>query len=710
MTMQTHDAQVKSRPHDYADLDHASADIASDRRRSAAFASLDDVSGAPIDKKRGILRRRMFVGLGLVACLVFLSIASLFWQLTTFRDAIRDVREQDDRLALALNTAYQASNLSVVMQEKIAERIPALFIGEVDAAVQALKARKEELKTQLSLLPEGDPMRDRIMETTKSLQSAINIAEGTIRHVEDENWPAAEIRAAVLLDRHSDMAWQLYRFISLVHERRTKAEIRANDAMRRMVTISIPLIVATTLLATTAAFTTTHGITSAIEQLSKSARRLARGDFGEHIHVVRRDELGQVAHSFNAVADELKNLYAGREQQVAERTANLERRNAKLEAASRVAREAAVIRDKRQILDITVDLISELFGFYHVGIFLLDYLGEYAILQAASSEGGQRMLARGHRLKVGKVGIVGSAAETGEPRIALDVGTDAVFFDNPDLRDTRSEMVLPLKVQERVIGVLDIQSLQESAFSDEDVAIFQRMADQLALAIDNARLLDQSQKALEEIQTFYGEQLQEAWRARATSQPTAYRYTGVEVKAANPSSLPDAWTGAGGIVSIADLERAPVLASQSMAAGTETKQRSDRAALVQQENGRCLVAPIRLRGQTLGEIALQQDPEGEPWSEDEVAFVEELSTQIGLALENARLLEETRERVEQEQLIGQMTTRFAQSLDIDTLLRTAVYELGQLPNVTEVSVHVGSPETPSPKNKDGEIVGEETHA
>jgi signal transduction protein with GAF and PtsI domain len=171
-----------------------------------------------------------------------------------------------------------------------------------------------------------------------------------------------------------------------------------------------------------------------------------------------------------------------------------ERRAVQLRAAAEVARDAAAILDLNQLLDETVELISKQFGFYHAGVFLVDEKGEYAILRAASSEGGHRMLQRDHKLPVGKVGIVGYVTATGEPRIALDVEEDAVHFVNPELPDTRSEMALPLRVRNRVIGALDVQSVHEGAFSDEDVTTLQTMADQLATAIENARLLDQARR------------------------------------------------------------------------------------------------------------------------------------------------------------------------------------------------------------------------
>src|SRR5690606_34214496 len=130
-------------------------------------------------------------------------------------------------------------------------------------------------------------------------------------------------------------------------------------------------------------------------------------------------------------------------------------------------------------------VISEKYGFYHVGVFLLDENRTYAILTAANSAGGQKMLARQHRLKVGEQGIVGSVTGSGEPRIALDVGADAVFFNNPDLPESHSEMALPLRSGGQVIGALDVQSTETGAFTHVDVQTLGLLAEQVSLAIEN---------------------------------------------------------------------------------------------------------------------------------------------------------------------------------------------------------------------------------
>jgi GAF domain-containing protein/HAMP domain-containing protein len=226
-------------------------------------------------------------------------------------------------------------------------------------------------------------------------------------------------------------------------------------------------------------------------QLTQLSERMATGDLTERVPVRRQDEIGRLASAFNTMADELAEFYASLEARVKQRTQQMR-------TAAEVARDATAIRDVQLLLDEAVRIISQRFGYYHAGVFLVDQAGEFAVLRAASSEGGRRMQERGHKLAVGKVGLVGYVTSTGRPRIALDVGKDAVHFANPDLPETRSEMTLPLRVGERVIGALDVQSTLANAFDEADVVVIQTMADQLAVAIENARLLeDQSRVATE---------------------------------------------------------------------------------------------------------------------------------------------------------------------------------------------------------------------
>lgn len=164
------------------------------------------------------------------------------------------------------------------------------------------------------------------------------------------------------------------------------------------------------------------------------------------------------------------------------------RRQVRLRAAATVSRDATILLPPEELLQRAARLISEQFGFYHVGLFLVDEAHEYAVLRAANSEGGRRLMAQNHRLRIGAQGMVGYVSKTGQPRIALDVDTDTVHFVNPELPYTRSEMTLPLRHGGEIIGALDVQSTESNAFTEDDFTTLQLMADQLANALINARL------------------------------------------------------------------------------------------------------------------------------------------------------------------------------------------------------------------------------
>src|SRR6185503_1441571 len=224
-------------------------------------------------------------------------------------------------------------------------------------------------------------------------------------------------------------------------------------------------------------------------------------------------------HAFNSMTSRLRGILEGLEQRVAERTSELEAANAKNERRARqfesIAQVASTIsstRDMDSLLPQITTAISNRFGFYHVGIFLLDPRREYAVLSAANSEGGQRMLARNHRLRVGEMGIVGFVTSVGEPRVALNTGEDAVFFNNPDLPETRSEISLPLHIGDEIIGALDVQSTKPNAFDQEDINILTTLADQVSIAIQNARQYEETRKALAEADALSGQFVQTEWQ------------------------------------------------------------------------------------------------------------------------------------------------------------------------------------------------------
>ena len=345
----------------------------------------------------------------------------------------------------------------------------------------------------------------------------------------------------------------------------------------------------------------------------------------------------------------------------------LQRRTLQLETASQVSQAASSVLDPDELTQQVVDLICEQFELYYVGLFLIGEVNvggsagatrQKVELQAGTGEAGRQMLAQGYSVEIGDGSAVGQCVARGQAHIALDVGEGAVIFENYLLPQTRSEIALPLRSRGRVLGALDAHSTGGEAFSQEDVAVLQTMADRIAVTIDNAQLFAELRRRLEEMEASQRLYAREQW-ADLVPRRVAPVYQ---------RTLP-------GVEPLADTVLPEV-------EGADGDAGADRSALV---------APVTLRGEIIGALGLQEADGGRKWAEDEIALVEAVADQMALAIENVRLLEETRQLAGWEQTLSDMTARFTRSLDTETLLQAAIQEIGQLLQMDEVSVHIGTP-------------------
>lgn len=375
-----------------------------------------------------------------------------------------------------------------------------------------------------------------------------------------------------------------------------------------------------------------------------------------------------VAEALSASNRELNELQTHLQQQVEERTADLKKRATQLEAVSTVARTIASVKDVNTLLPAITKLVSQQFGFYHVGIFLLDQQNQNVVLRAANSSGGLRMLSRQHSLPLDSHSIVGYSTLHGEPRIALDVGTDSVYFDNPDLPDTRSELAIPLRVGGEVIGSMDVQSTEKNAFSQEDIGVLLTLADQVAIAIENARLFEETKKALNESRNMFEQYTQHEWRSFAGRAKTrGFLFDGKHV-------IP--------LDNNAKLE--------SIKAIRQT------GSLIREKASGSVAIPIKLRGQTIGVLDVRPKNGQRPWKPDEIALLEAAAERAALALENARLIESAQRRAARERAIGDISSKIGAVSNLESILQTAVEELGRkMGSATEVSLELNPIDDPS---------------
>lgn len=405
-------------------------------------------------------------------------------------------------------------------------------------------------------------------------------------------------------------------------------------------------------------------IAEPIQALAETTESFATGRLSARAMVDRKDEIGALAKAYNQMAAQLQDMIGKLEQRVTDRTRDLESQTLRLRVAAEIARDAASARDLQELLVQTAKLICDRFNFYHTGIFLVDHNKEYAVLIASPTEAGRKMIENHHRLRVGETGIVGRVAATGEPRVTLNTGSDAVYFNNPYLPNTHSEMSLPLKVGNNVIGVLDVQSEQAEAFSQDDVSIMQILADQLAIAIERTRLLEEVERNLKELESAYGRFTAENWNrstAGSLANHKGYRFDHVRIE---------------------PIDELPELAESAIKTGSIM---SSNGSKPDSDQERKVAVPIKLRGQTIGVINLKLK---EGYDSNTVAVIESVTERLAAAMESARLYEEARQRADREQSISRITTAISSSTEYEQILQTTVREIGRLLGDTEVAIQI----------------------
>lgn len=419
---------------------------------------------------------------------------------------------------------------------------------------------------------------------------------------------------------------------------------------------SLLLIAGVLVVATIASFSINTLLTQPLRSLNQAAVEILKGNFNAKAEVDSRDELETLAATLNNMTGTVKDLISSLEQRVSERTAELqkineqdERRAKQYEAITRVAQAISTRKNLQELLPQITEVISDQFGFYHVGIFLSDATNTYAVLTAANSAGGKRMLNRGHQLKIGAQGIVGYATKMKKPRIALSVGDDAVFFNNPDLPDTQSEMALPLFEGDTVLGALDVQSRETNAFSDEDFETLTTLAELVSIAIQNAKLYEQMDRSLAEAESASRQFFRENWNQLAEeSKIMGYRYTA---------------GGAG-----------PIMASDSVESDPET-----------QTNRKQVLVPINIRGEEIGELSVTI-PKDDSIKADQMDMIRAVADRVAVIAENARLFGETTRRAERERLVSDITTKIRGTNDPQEMIQTAIQELREALKVSRVEV------------------------
>ncbi len=411
----------------------------------------------------------------------------------------------------------------------------------------------------------------------------------------------------------------------------------------------------------------TQVLVSPITKLNQTAQEIAKGNLRSVVEITTEDEIGTLGNTFNQMSTQLQNLVGNLESQVAERTRRLENRAAQLQAAAEVARDVTSEEEPHSLLVRAAALIQDRFGFYHVGVYLQDANKEYAVLTAADTHQGQQLLDNGHKVKISIDSNVGFVCLIGEPRIASRDNPAQPTDYHPVNPNTQAQLLLPLKIANATIGVIDIHSTNPQAFAEDEISIFHTLADQIAISIQKAEFREEMQRTLHELEAAYGQFTREAWRKfiQDKKETSGYRFKQRQIETVQTPTpeVVQAWQDGKTV--------------QRLHTSEETGQATSLLAI-----------PMKVRGEVIGVLNLEFDAQQIP--ADTSKLVEEIANRLSLILENARLVESAEKQVEREQLTNQFSNLIRQSLDMEVVIRTAVQEIGESLGLPEVEVRLGS--------------------
>lgn len=392
-------------------------------------------------------------------------------------------------------------------------------------------------------------------------------------------------------------------------------------------------------------------IVQPLERLEQVAQALAQGDWQHQIRPSRVQEINALGQAFTAMANQIRATYASLEEKVAERTRELERRVSQIATGAEISRAASQELDPKLLMQQVVDLIRERFDFYYVALFMLDEAGKNAVLRAGTGKAGRIMLERQHKLEVGDTSMIGWACAHKQARIALDVGDEPVRFANPLLPQTHSEMALPLRIGDKVIGALSIQSELPAAFDANDITALQGMADQIAVALENARLFQQAQTSLQELEQANRLLSQQGWQAFLRTRPPTF----AEFHQAGV---------------------APFTPEEVKQAGAQPPTRA--------------TIPIQVRGQIIGTLVAERSADQPQWSEADLQVLQAAVAQAAQAMDSARLFDASQRLAARERLVSRISSRMRESLDLETMLRTTADEIYQALGLERVAIRLAA--------------------
>ena len=627
---------------------------------------LTDINKRP---RRGTIRYQLIWGNAVLLVLLLLAGAFLIRQSNRLNSGIKRFQDSSNRKENAIRVQHASTELiSLISNLGLTGMVPSIE-EEINAILTQLEIAESDFVAAYEGVDQGSETYLVMHRTNNRVETISERVTTVINQANQDQWSAVSLDTSILVQEQELLINDTNRLIELANQTQAEISIEFVSALNATVIYPTGLIVLAIIYTSYLLWTTNRNITGSVEQITAGIEELAAGSLNKRVAIESKNEFGQLAQAFNRMTERLLELISGLELRVAGRNSDLERNSALLQAASSVAGVATSIRDPNELIQNVVELIRDRFDLYYVGLFLVDQAGEWAVLQSGTGEAGKVMLNRKHRIKIGE-GMIGWSIANAQPRIALEAGVDAVRLATTELPETRSEAAIPLRSRGQVLGALTVQDSQPEAFDDLFIEVLQTMANQVAIAIDNARLLDTSQETLETTQRIFGDMSSRAWLERVKRQ-TNLVFRSDEM---GTTSSVDVWRP--------EMEQALQEGKTVQFVDPET-------------SAHALAIPIYARDQMIGVLDTYKPVDEGRWTLEEISIIEAIVDEVGITLESARLFEESRQRVAREELVREISDQMQQATDMQSLMQIAVEEIKQALGVSRTYLRFGSNNTPS---------------
>jgi GAF domain-containing protein/HAMP domain-containing protein len=419
---------------------------------------------------------------------------------------------------------------------------------------------------------------------------------------------------------------------------------------------------------------TVRQIVRPIQAMATTAQAISAGDLSQKVQVTRRDELGVLGEAFNSMTAQLGELIDSLEERVTGRTQ-------RLELVATLSEHLTAILKVEELLQALVDQVKAEFGYYHAHVYLVDGARQNLFVAAGVGEAGAKMKAKGHYIPLdAPTSLVANAARTGQIVRVDNVRESADWLPNPLLPETYSEMAVPIILEREVVGVLDVQSDRIAGLDEGDANLLRSLANQVAVAVRNARLFTESETALAEAQAAQERYLEQSWQqVKVAGQGSQYHYV-------QPGAAALDETAVNAAKHLALIKNQPAIITIADHAATLV---GDQVEMGQIQNPKSIVTPIKLQHKAIGTLQLHPLADDQTWTEDDLAVVEAVVDELARTAENLRLFNETREQANFESLVSEINEKLRQAPTLDILAKTAAEALGNVLGVSHSLIKVG---------------------